>query len=204
MPRAWVWFTYLWTLWVHIYGHCNQRGKKVPQQRHLRLHQHFYLSIKPVLEWRDSWQQWCFKGVGVNYLGLGFQWKKHLLKMGTKKLTFSTQWAKNSEFILVNATSFRKKLFIKYALPLCAELNRVRPFMTPWTVAHQAPLSTGFSGQEYWSGLPFPYPGDLTYPGIEPCLLHCRQVLYRLSYKGRTVIFIKNYPISCNLRFHLL
>jgi len=39
---------------------------------------------------------------------------------------------------------------------------------TPWTVAHQAPLSMGFSRQEYWSGLPFPYPGDLPNPGIEP------------------------------------
>ena len=36
------------------------------------------------------------------------------------------------------------------------------------TVAHQAPLSTGFSRQEYWSGLPFPPPGDLPDPGIEP------------------------------------
>ena len=39
---------------------------------------------------------------------------------------------------------------------------------TPWTVAHQAPLSMGFSRQEYWSGLPFPSPGDLPSPGIEP------------------------------------
>ena len=40
--------------------------------------------------------------------------------------------------------------------------------MTPWTVAHKAPLSMGFPRQEYWSGLPFPYPGDLPNPGIEP------------------------------------
>ena len=39
---------------------------------------------------------------------------------------------------------------------------------TPWTVAHQAPLSTGYPRQEYWSGLPFPSPGDLSDPGIEP------------------------------------
>ena len=47
-------------------------------------------------------------------------------------------------------------------------LSRVRLFATPWTVAHQAPLSMGFSRQEYWSGLPFPSPGDLPSPGIEP------------------------------------
>ena len=42
---------------------------------------------------------------------------------------------------------------------------------TLWTVAHQAPLSMGFSRPEYWSGLPHPPPGDLPDPGIEPCLL---------------------------------
>ena len=41
-------------------------------------------------------------------------------------------------------------------------------FCDRWTVAHQAPPSMGFSKQEYWSGLPFPSPGDLPNPGIEP------------------------------------
>ena len=43
----------------------------------------------------------------------------------------------------------------------------VRLFETPWTVAHQAPLSMGFSRQEYWSGLPYPPPWDLPDLGIE-------------------------------------
>ena len=47
-------------------------------------------------------------------------------------------------------------------------LSRVQLFVTPWTVAHQASQSMGFSRQEYWSGLPFPSPGDLPYLGIEP------------------------------------
>ena len=42
---------------------------------------------------------------------------------------------------------------------------------TPWTIACQAPLSMGFSRQAYWSGLPFPPPGDLPYPGIDPASL---------------------------------
>ena len=46
--------------------------------------------------------------------------------------------------------------------------SHVRLFVTPWTVTHQAPPSTEFSRQEYWSGLPFPSPGDLPNPGIEP------------------------------------
>ena len=49
-------------------------------------------------------------------------------------------------------------------------------FATPWTVAHQAPLSMGFPRQEYWSGLPCSLPGDILDPGIEPmCLLHWQE-----------------------------
>ena len=51
---------------------------------------------------------------------------------------------------------------------LLGRFSRVRLFATPWTVACQAPLSMAFSRQEYWSGLPFPSPGDLPDPGIEP------------------------------------
>ena len=47
-------------------------------------------------------------------------------------------------------------------------LSRARLFATPWIVADQTFKSMGFSRQEYWSGLPFPYPGDLPNPGIEP------------------------------------
>ena len=47
-------------------------------------------------------------------------------------------------------------------------LSRVRLFATLWTVARQAPLSMGFSRQEYWSVWPFPSPGDLPDPGIKP------------------------------------
>ena len=53
-------------------------------------------------------------------------------------------------------------------------LSRVRLFVTPETVAYQAPLSMEFARQEYWSGLPFPSPGDRLNPGIEltsPALL---------------------------------
>ena len=60
----------------------------------------------------------------------------------------------------------------------------VRLFVTLWTVAHQAPLSRGFSSQEYWSGLPCAPPGDLPHPGIEPasCALQADSLL--LSYWG--------------------
>ena len=51
-------------------------------------------------------------------------------------------------------------------------LSRVQLFATPWTVARQAPLSMGFSRQEYWSVLPCPLSGDFQTQGLNPRLLH--------------------------------
>ena len=58
--------------------------------------------------------------------------------------------------------------------------------MTPWTVAHQAPLSMGFSRQEYWSGLPFPPPEDLPHPGIELVSLTSPALAARFFSAGAT------------------
>ena len=59
-------------------------------------------------------------------------------------------------------------LLLKLLKVKVKSLSRVRLFVTLWTVAYQASLSMGFSRQEYWSGLPFPSPGDLPDAGIEP------------------------------------
>ena len=67
----------------------------------------------------------------------------------------------------LQADSLPAELPVKPCLKV-KSLSRVPLFVTPWTVAYQAPLSMGFSRQEYWSGLPFPFPGDLSDPGIEP------------------------------------
>ena len=71
---------------------------------------------------------------------------------------FFRMWQSLHSFIRCN---FLQKVKVKL-------LSRVQLFATPWTVTYQAPLSMGFSRQEYWSGLPFPSPGDLPDPGIEP------------------------------------
>ena len=60
----------------------------------------------------------------------------------------------------------------------------VQLFVTPWTIAYQAPQFMEFSRQEYWSGLSFPSPRQLSDPGIEPRSLPCRQTLYRLNHQG--------------------
>ena len=58
----------------------------------------------------------------------------------------------------------------RFACCMCM-LICVQLFAIPWTVAHQAPMSRGFPRQEYYSGLPFPTPGDLPDPGIKPTSL---------------------------------
>ena len=68
-------------------------------------------------------------------------------------------------------------------------------FVTPCTVAHQAPLSMEFPWQEHWSGVPFPSPGDLPNPGIEPKSLASLALagsLYQLCHRG-TVMSSVNY-----------
>ena len=58
---------------------------------------------------------------------------------------------------------------------------------TPWTVACQAPLPRGFSRQEYWRGLPFPSPGDLPNPGIEPLSPICKSRKSRNTWSNRQI-----------------
>ena len=82
---------------------------------------------------------------------------------------------------------------------LWSSLSRVRLFATPWTVAYQAPLSVGFSRQEYWSGLPFPSPGDLPNPGIEPRspALHAKSMFLQVA-KSLQLYPTLSEPMSCN------
>ena len=67
-------------------------------------------------------------------------------------------------------------------------LNHVWLCATLWTVARQAPLSMGFSRKEYWSGLPFPSPGDLPSPGLEPRSSTLWVDSLPLSHKGSLVL----------------
>ena len=73
------------------------------------------------------------------------------------------------------------------SVPTCLyaqSLSRVQLFVTPWTLAQQAPLSMEFSRQEYWSGLPFLLQGIFLTQGLSLGLLHRRQILYHLGHQG--------------------
>ena len=74
-------------------------------------------------------------------------------------------------FLIATNISFITLLKEVYLLILACMLNRIHFFVTPCTVAQQASLSMEFSGQEYWRGVPFPPPGDLSNPGVEPASL---------------------------------
>ena len=67
--------------------------------------------------------------------------------------------------------SYKLNLICQTFFLLAQSLSRVQFFVTPWTMARQAPLAIEFSRQEYWSGVPFPTPGDLPDPRIEPTSL---------------------------------
>ena len=83
---------------------------------------------------------------------------------GTISIDFpSTSWRTCGLFLAIT-----KKILINISTCMPSRFSHVRLFVTLWTVAHQAPLSTGFSRQGYWSGLPCPSPGDLPDPGVKP------------------------------------
>ena len=67
---------------------------------------------------------------------------------------------------------------------MCVLVAQSCPTVTPWTVAPQAPLSMGFSRQEYWSELPCPSPGIFPTQGSNLGLPHCRQILYCLDHEA--------------------
>ena len=71
--------------------------------------------------------------------------------------------------------------------------------VTPWTIAHQAPLSMGFSRQEYWSGLPFPSPGDLPDTGIEPWSPALQALFTVWATRGSLRIAVSQNSISLHL-----
>ena len=107
-----------------------------------------------------------------------------------------TVWGKKIKYTLI-----KKKRKVK-------SLSRVWLFVTPWTVAYQAPPSMGFSRQEYWSGLPFPSPGDLPNPGINvtsyPVLFPlCNFTKTVLGKKVKHTLILKTVQLSVSLRLIL-
>ena len=133
---------------------------------------------------RYDWKYtWCFDQIKIkilNYILLiwdGVYHSQDRDRPRNKKERREIVWFK-SLIIVKNKTAiniYRKFwLWIKPIITVlsnycvCLSLSLVQLLVTPWNASRQAPLSMGFSRQEYWSVLPFPSPGDLPDPGIEP------------------------------------
>ena len=93
---------------------------------------------------------------------LHLQWTFHLF-IFTPNITSLPKELRAATHLSMPSLPLRLSWNIKVKL-----FSHVWLFATLWTVAYQDPLSMGFFRQEYWSGFPFPSPGDLPYPGIEP------------------------------------
>ena len=91
-----------------------------------------------------------------------------------------------------------KCLSLLWRLWVLSHFSYVWLLATPWTVAHQAPLSMGFSTQEYWSGLPFPSPGDLPNPGIKPPTPAFTNGFFTTEPPGKPwiMVIINNYHLN--------
>ena len=98
----------------------------------------------------------------------------------SKRYSKTEKIESNNFVVLVSRTGLAVRAVCKVASVLCDS------FATPWTAACQAPLSMGFSRQEYWSGLPCPPPGDLPDPESSVSYISCigRQVLYHYRHLG--------------------
>ena len=82
-------------------------------------------------------------------------------------------------------------------------LSHVQLFLAPWTIAHQAPLSMGFPKQEYWSGLPFPFPGYLSWPRIEPMSPALQLDSLPLRHPGSAFSYIPRLEVMVPNQRHL-
>ena len=108
---------------------------------------------------------------------------KNLLKNSTWTMLWSfNTWSKLERWKGCTTGSFMNCVCMCVYVCVCVRNSAMSNSLWPWTVACQAPLLIGFSRQEYWSGLPFPPPGNLPNPRIEPGLLHCRWILYCLGH----------------------
>ena len=114
----------------------------------------------------------------------------------------------NKAQCLANTTKEITCMYIKTCVCVCVcvcararaqSFSQVRLFVIPWTIACQALMSMGFSRQECWSGLPFPSPGDLPAPGIEPTSPALQADSLLLSHQGSPYI-----KTSCNVKHNVM
>ena len=117
---------------------------------------------------------------------VGLGWGSIINHTRRSRLTFQSQTGKGiCSFVLFLAKP--SACLVKLMLCACLVTCPVQLFVTLWTVAKKAPLSVKFPRQESWSGLPYPPPGDLPHPGIEPVSLALAGRLFTHEPLGKPV-----------------
>ena len=165
-----MWESWVWSL-----------GREDPLEKEMATH-------SSTLAWKIPWTEECGRLQSMRSQRVGHDWTNSLsLFCDPMDCSLSgspfpgTLRARTLEWVAISFSNASKwKVKVK-------SLSRVQLFVTPWTVAYHTPLSMGFSQQEYWSGLPFPFPEDLPDPGIEreSHLLHWQEdSLLPLSHLG--------------------
>ena len=134
----------------------------------------YFSAVRLWKNYTDPWTMWGLGALTLHAVGspnITYSWPSISTSISTYYWRKSPwKWAcavETPEFKGQLYSSFLCFTFVIYKVKV-KSLSCVGLFATPWTVAYQAPLSVGFSRQEYWSGLPLPSPGDLPNPGIEP------------------------------------
>ena len=149
------------TLWVKKkwdYLHEERVKPRVSRKKEIVKIRAEINETKGTIEKMNETESWFFEKAKLTNLSL------ELLKR--RKREYSNKTRKERELQTVSK-KYKGPQETTLTLTL-KSLSRVQLFATPWTVAYQAPPPMEFSRQEYWSGLPFPSPGDLPDPGIEP------------------------------------
>ena len=144
-----------------------------------------------------SWKLWIkllFRG--LSDANTEFSQLKVVGQGGSRHLMLFTTSLVWTRFSVVLSKAGEYKYVSMGVFSLCMwSLSVVSNSLWPHEGAHHAPPSMGFSRQEFWSGLPSPSPGDLLTQGLNPGLLHCRQMLYRLSHHRSLHISVYNWTI---------
>ena len=128
-------------------------------------------------------------------LSMYFLDERMLKFLFTEICAYFLQSAVMERFLATTYIMCKLMIYVVFELGVACVLSRVQLFATSWTLACQPPLSVEFSRQEYWSRLPFFFPGDLPYPGIEPVPLcvSCtgRRALSQLNHQEKPIcVFI--------------
>ena len=164
------------------------------------------LSIQGISEWAEALVKnadpWASCPIGAALVLFAGAWNMHFFSLKKSLLGYSC-FTMLCYFLLYSKMN-QPHVYIYIHVCVCARACSIKiGFATQWTIALQAPLPTWFSRQEYWSGLPFPSPGDLPDPGIKlvsPISSTGQWILYH--WATWEVHIYKN-PLFFGFPFHL-